>query len=240
MRICKTIIYICVSICAFSALSASAECKNSCRITEYCSECKPDMYSRKDGDRCARPACDAPRGEQCPPCIQTAEPTPEPTAETTAEPSPESTSEPTAAPTATPAATPTILPENTSGLLYSGTNSASAAEVVRQVNAERAKYGLCALSIDSELSQAAYIRAAEITQQFSHTRPDGSSWSTVSVKARGENIAMGYSSSDKVMAVWLTSEGHRANILRESFTTIGVCAYEYNGMTYWVQLFGTD
>ena len=112
--------------------------------------------------------------------------------------------------------------------------------MVRQVNEERAKYGLGALSVDGDLTKAAYIRASEITQQFSHTRPDGSSWSTVSAKAKGENIAMGYKSADKVMAAWLTSEGHRANILRESFTTIGVCAYEYNGIMYWVQLFGTN
>ena len=40
------------------------------------------------------------------------------------------------------------------------------------------------------------------------------------------------------MAAWLSSQGHRENILRSSFGSIGVCAYRLNGVLYWVQLFG--
>lgn len=116
--------------------------------------------------------------------------------------------------------------------------SSKASEVVRQVNAERAAYGLSELREDPELTRAAYIRAQEIIKFFSHTRPDGTNWSTVSASARGENIAKGYRTADKVMAAWLTSAGHRRNILRSSFSAIGVCAIEYDGVTYWVQLFG--
>lgn len=114
------------------------------------------------------------------------------------------------------------------------------AEIVRQVNLERAKHGLSPLTVSPELSRAAYIRAEETTRQFSHNRPDGSKWSTVSEAAKGENIARGHRTADKVMAAWLTSDGHRANILRQSFTTIGICAYEHNGIMYWVQLFGVN
>lgn len=115
---------------------------------------------------------------------------------------------------------------------------AAASEVVRQVNAERAKEGLKALRVDAELNRAAQVRAKEIVQKFSHTRPDGTSWSTVSASAYGENIAMGQQTADKVMAAWLTSSGHRANILRVSYGSIGVCCYVSGGVTYWVQLFG--
>ena len=113
-----------------------------------------------------------------------------------------------------------------------------ASEIIAQVNAERAKYGLNPLKNDPVLASAASVRCGEIIRKFSHTRPDGSAWSTVSGKAKGENIAMGYNSVDKVMAAWLTSDGHRANILRGSFASIGVCACRYNGVWYWVQLFG--
>ena len=113
-----------------------------------------------------------------------------------------------------------------------------AAQVIAQVNQERARQGLGALREDGELNRAAAVRARELIQKFSHTRPDGSSWSTVSGSAYGENIARGQNTADKVMAAWLTSEGHRANILRASFGSIGVCAYVYGGVTYWVQLFG--
>jgi uncharacterized protein YkwD len=118
--------------------------------------------------------------------------------------------------------------------------SALAAEVVRQVNAERAAAGLGALKVDSDLTAAACVRAKEISTSgnFSHTRPDGSSCFTVSSKVFGENIAMGYSTADKVMAAWMNSSGHRANILRSSFGSIGVCAYSVNGVVYWAQEFG--
>lgn len=92
--------------------------------------------------------------------------------------------------------------------------------------------------MDAELNRAAQVRAEEIVRKFSHTRPDGSKWSTVSKSAYGENIAKGQRTADKVMAAWLTSSGHRANMLRASYGSIGVCAYVYNGVTYWVQLFG--
>ena len=111
-------------------------------------------------------------------------------------------------------------------------------EVARQVNAERARRGLGALRVSAELNRAARIRASEITRKFSHTRPDGTPWRTVSSAAYGENIAMGQRTADKVMAAWMTSSGHRANILRPSYGSIGVCAVVSGGVTYWVQLFG--
>lgn len=111
-------------------------------------------------------------------------------------------------------------------------------EVARQVNMERARRGLGALRVSAELNRAARIRANEITRKFSHTRPDGTPWRTVSGAAYGENIAMGQRTADKVMAAWMTSSGHRANILRPSYGSIGVCAVVSGGVTYWVQLFG--
>ena len=56
--------------------------------------------------------------------------------------------------------------------------------------------------------------------------------------AFAENIARGQRSAEKVVAAWMTSANHRANILRESYGSIGVCAYVYGGVVYWVQLFG--
>ena len=113
-----------------------------------------------------------------------------------------------------------------------------AAQVFAETNAERAKYGLKPLAVDSDLTKAAQIRAREIAQKFSHTRPDGSSCFTVSDKAYGENIARGYTYVAKVMAAWMSSEGHRANILRASYGHIGVACIQVNGIYCWVQLFG--
>lgn len=117
-------------------------------------------------------------------------------------------------------------------------------EVVDLVNAERAKEGLAPLTIDLKVQAAAMVRAKECEQRFSHTRPNGTSFSTalkeqgVSYRSSGENIAWGQRSPKEVMKAWMNSPGHRANIMNASFTTIGVGYYENaNGTDYWCQLF---
>lgn len=118
-----------------------------------------------------------------------------------------------------------------------------ASQVVALVNAERAKQGLSALTIDTKVQQAALVRAKESAQSFSHTRPNGSSFSTalteagVSYRTAGENIAYGQSTPQQVMNAWMNSSGHRVNILNANYTTIGVGYTVINGTAYWAQLF---
>lgn len=142
--------------------------------------------------------------------------------------------------------TPEQTPEQTPETPEQDDNNAQgdyASQVVALVNAERAKYGLSALKIDSRVQQAAQVRAAETVQSFSHTRPNGSSFSTalteagVSYMRSGENIAYGQSTPQQVVNAWMNSEGHRANILNSSFTTIGVGYTLSGGTAYWAQLF---
>ena len=122
-------------------------------------------------------------------------------------------------------------------------NAAYEAEVVRLVNAERAKYGLAALTQDDGAQNVAHVRAKEIVQSFSHTRPDGRSCFTaasdlgVTYRSAGENIAYGYATPAQVVNGWMNSEGHRKNILSSSDTKIGVGSYSANGVMYWSQFF---
>lgn len=115
---------------------------------------------------------------------------------------------------------------------------AYARQVVQEVNMERRRHGLNELVIDAELTRAARVRALEITEKCSHTRPDGSRWNTVSASAKGENIARGQKTVDKVMAAWMSSDGHRRNILRESYGSIGVACVKEGNIYHWVQIFG--
>lgn len=117
-------------------------------------------------------------------------------------------------------------------------------EVVNLVNAERAKEGLSPLTIDTRVQAAAQVRAKECEQLFSHTRPNGTSFSTalkeqnVSYRSAGENIAWGQKTPQEVVTAWMNSSGHRANIMNANFTTIGVGYYENaRGTDYWCQLF---
>lgn len=117
-------------------------------------------------------------------------------------------------------------------------------QVARLVNEERAKAGLSPLIVKREVTAAAQTRAREIQTNFSHTRPNGSSFSTaltaagVSYRSSGENIAYGQTDAAQVMRDWMNSSGHRANILNPDFTTIGV-GHDKNaaGVDYWTQLF---
>ena len=126
----------------------------------------------------------------------------------------------------------------------SGSSQTSyAAQVVSLVNAERAKYGLSALTMDSSVTAAAQVRAGELYRSFSHTRPDGRSCFTAlreagaSYSGAGENIAYGQRSPEAVMQAWMNSSGHRANILSNKYTKIGVGYTVKNGVTYWTQMF---
>lgn len=119
-----------------------------------------------------------------------------------------------------------------------------AEQVVKLVNEERAKRGLSPLTIETNIEAAALVRAKETEVSFSHTRPNGSSFSSalkeqgVSYQGAGENIAWGQKSPEAVMQAWMNSDGHRANILNAKFTKIGVGYYQNGqGTNYWTQLF---
>lgn len=121
-----------------------------------------------------------------------------------------------------------------------GSAPSLASQVVKLVNAERARVGLPALRVNATLTRCAGIRSKEISRSFGHTRPDGRPWYTVSSKANGENIAFGHRTADEVVAGWMSASGHRMNILHEGYRSIGVYAYRTKDGIYWVQLFGRN
>lgn len=118
-----------------------------------------------------------------------------------------------------------------------------AVEVLNLVNAERAKVGAAPLTLANDLQSAAAIRARELLQSFSHVRPDGSEcFSVMRNRGRtcGENIAAGNAAAAATVEQWMSSDGHRANILNPAFRELGV-GYAYEDYStyhhYWVQLF---
>ncbi|MBP5175318.1 MAG: CAP domain-containing protein [Treponema sp.] len=106
------------------------------------------------------------------------------------------------------------------------------------------------LTLDEGLCRAAQIRADEISTNFSHTRPNGSSCFTVFEECslrygtRGENIAAGCKAGRDTFIQWkeenemYEGQGHRRNMLGD-FTKIGI-AYTYNPSErykhYWVMV----
>ncbi len=116
-------------------------------------------------------------------------------------------------------------------------------EVIRLVNAERAKQGLKPLTYDWELGRVAHYKSQDMrdNKYFAHNSPTyGTPFQMmksfgISYRSAGENIARGQKTPQAVVNAWMNSSGHRANILNSSFTHIGV-GYVADG-NYWTQMF---
>ncbi len=109
--------------------------------------------------------------------------------------------------------------------------------VVQGMNAERAKEGLAPLAADVKLAGIARSHSADMlaNNYFDHTNKSGCNagcrldkdsylW-----RSYGENIhwMSGYTLSaadaaNKIVQAWMNSSGHRANILKSTFTKVGV------------------
>ncbi|MFI8193305.1 CAP domain-containing protein [Streptomyces sp. NPDC085946] len=113
------------------------------------------------------------------------------------------------------------------------------------VNAERGKAGCSPVTLNATLTKAAQAHSEDMAahRNMSHTGSDGSApgdritragynWSTY-----GENVAYGYAAPEQVMAGWMASPGHKANILNCAFKEIGVGLAQPGD--YWTQDFGT-
>ncbi len=129
--------------------------------------------------------------------------------------------------------------------------------VLGLVNEARGKPRICgdqrfaaapAVAWNEKLAAAALAHSGEMATRndFSHTGQNGND---VAVRAQqqgyrwrsvGENIAAGQGSAQKVVAGWLASPGHCANIMNPAFVEMGA-AYATNPdsdmIIYWTQVF---
>ncbi|MFF4169271.1 CAP domain-containing protein [Streptomyces sp. NPDC001744] len=126
-----------------------------------------------------------------------------------------------------------------------GRADAAEAEVLRLVNAERARVGCVPVRADARLASLAGAFSADMAARgfFDHTDPDGDTpWARaqkagVSTLA-GENIARGQVDAAAVMESWMNSDGHRANILNCDFKAMGVGVHFGDGGPWWTEDFG--
>ena len=130
--------------------------------------------------------------------------------------------------------------------------------IFQLTNEARRKNGLPSLDSDNDLAVKARAKSADMltNNYFSHTNPEGktlkdrmqeekpASFQTIS--RVGENIYMGsrfdYSVDVKTQARmivdgWMTSPGHRKNILDPSYTHMGVGVAAKDKMCYATQIF---
>lgn len=126
---------------------------------------------------------------------------------------------------------------------------ATEARIFNLINAERRHEGLRALAYNPQLDEMARIQAQNMArfQKMAHVLPQAK-LPTLSDRARhvgypfgrlAENVALGYPDASSVVDGWMTSKGHRANILNSEVVETGIgIARSSAGGVYYCQVFG--
>lgn len=123
--------------------------------------------------------------------------------------------------------------------------------ILQRVNEERSKEGLTALTYSSTMRKYARIKSMDMGDRgyFEHRDPEGRLMSDIikkdgiTYKAWGENIAyIGGMTDEAAIAErfvnnWMNSSSHRANILCDRFSEIGIGVYKIGNRFYATQEF---
>ncbi len=124
-----------------------------------------------------------------------------------------------------------------------------AEQMLALVNGIRADNGIAAVTLNAELSLAAYDHSYDMASNdfFSHIGLDGSSITDRATAAGytgtalGENLSAGFSSVVSTFNQWLNSTTHLNNMLNTNATEMGFGHATFVGSTYthyWTQVFG--
>jgi len=103
-------------------------------------------------------------------------------------------------------------------------------EIIDLVNVERKKYNLNKLEFNSQLEKMANNRIIDMKNKhyFAHINPDnnGLKYFVEQVDYNylivGENLAMNYYDNSEVVQAWMESPSHKKNILKPSYSEIGI------------------
>lgn len=164
----------------------------------------------------------------CP--LLSGKPTPKPTA----------TTKPTVSPAPTPKPT-----SSTGGDYTTGSVSTQEAIAFQLLNQDRANNGRSALALDPVLSSLARMKSCDMfnNKYFAHQSPTLGSAADMlrnngySFASVGENIAH-HATVTKAQAAFMSSTGHRTNILGAQWTKVGIgVCYDSQGFVYVTQLF---
>ena len=125
------------------------------------------------------------------------------------------------------------------------------AETVAQLNVERQRHGLPVLDVDERIVAASRAHSLDMADGgfFDHSGSDGSQagerLSDQGYRWRfyAENIACGQRSADELIADWISSPEHRANILSADAEQVGVGVVFREGTHcrfYWAAVFAAE
>ena len=125
-------------------------------------------------------------------------------------------------------------------------------KVVELTNKVRLERGLPSLQLNSQLSQAALAKAADMFAKdyWAHVAPDGTEpWKFITDSGyvyvfAGENLARDFANPEAVVEAWMASPTHRDNLLSSRYQEMGVAVVDGQlaGLetTLVVQMFGAQ
>lgn len=115
-----------------------------------------------------------------------------------------------------------------------GISSLSVKDLIAETNQERSKNGLAPLEEDVRLNEAAAAKARNMFEEnyWAHYSPSGKDpWGFIQgagykFSYAGENLARNFETSPEVVAAWMASPTHKANIVNTHYTNVGMAVAE--------------
>jgi len=116
-------------------------------------------------------------------------------------------------------------PQTNVEAVQSTIQSISVDDLFKEVNEQRRLANVPELVLDPVLNQSSCERATVVTNNWSHDGYSEVIWPLVdkSTTVIGENLSRTTGTDNDVVAGWMGSITHRANILNQGYTQVGYC-----------------
>jgi hypothetical protein len=106
-----------------------------------------------------------------------------------------------------------------------------------EISSYRKSYGLPAVTADPKLTELARQQANAMAERRSMDHNVYASFrsriASYGAASSAENLAMGTKTFGDAFAIWKSSSGHNANLLKPNMTRIGLASASRHGTTYW-------
>lgn len=109
--------------------------------------------------------------------------------------------------------------------VYGYYDLSAAKKLMAEVNAHRNENGLSSLAVSSSMTETATTRAKEISNKYSHYRPNGTLCINSMYELFGENLACGFGDESLAFRAWTKSTDHDRNMLDTSYKTLGAAVF---------------
>ena len=129
---------------------------------------------------------------------------------------------------------------HSSAQVPAGLMTQEASSALKKINQLRKNQQIGSLKVNSSLQAFAEKRAQELSQKYSHQRPDGRlandqlQGGTLNVELIAKTNSL---SADEAIAAWRKQS---SRLVENTFNAAGIAAYSHQETTYWVLILGDE